>query len=208
MTRHLGLLAVVLAAPATTRGADPKDWPSYNGAANGWRFNASEKMLGPKNVGRLEEKWRFPAKGSDLKIGAVQATPIVVEGHVYFGTVNKPAVYALTPDGRLKWSYTLPTRTSGGGLTYDRSVSGAKGGKGEKEESGVYGSALVTPDAVYFADLAGVLFALDCRTGKEKWTVDTRGKEFPGAHPLNGTFASPILADGKVIFAGGAFEQW
>ena len=31
---------------------------------------------------------------------------------------------------------------------------------------------------------------------------------FPEAHPLNGTFASPILADGKVVFVGGAFEQW
>ena len=34
-----------------------------------------------------------------------------------------------------------------------------------------------------------------------------RGKEFPGAHPLNVSFASPILADGKLIVAGGALEQ-
>src|SRR4029077_14302759 len=40
-----------------------------------------------------------------------------------------------------------------------------------------------------------------------KWRVDMRGKDFPGAHELNGTFASPILADGKIVVAGGAFEQ-
>ena len=32
-------------------------------------------------------------------------------------------------------------------------------------------------------------------------------KTFPGAHALNGTFASPILADGKIVVAGGALEQ-
>src|SRR5262249_50534350 len=44
-------------------------------------------------------------------------------------------------------------------------------------------------------------------TGKEKWRVDMRSKTFPGAHPLNGTYASPILAGGKSVVAGGALEQ-
>jgi outer membrane protein assembly factor BamB len=34
-----------------------------------------------------------------------------------------------------------------------------------------------------------------------------RSKACPDAHPLNGTFASPILADGKIVVAGGALEQ-
>jgi polyvinyl alcohol dehydrogenase (cytochrome) len=207
MRRTLALLAAVLALPATSRAADPKDWPSYNGTANGWRYSAGETAISAANADKLEEKWRFPAKGSDLKIGAVQGTPVVLDGHVYFGTVNKPAFYALAPDGKLKWSYRLPVRTAGGALEWDRSGREPKG-KGETEDAGIYGSALVTNDAVYFADLAGVLYALDRSTGKEKWTVDTRAKAFPDAHPLNGTFASPVLADGKVVFAGGAFEQW
>src|SRR5262249_26340103 len=44
-------------------------------------------------------------------------------------------------------------------------------------------------------------------TGAERWKLNTRGKDFPGAHPLNLFFASPILADGKVIAAGGTIEQ-
>jgi polyvinyl alcohol dehydrogenase (cytochrome) len=199
------LLALLVAIPVASRAADPKDWPTYNGTANGWRYSAGEKAISAANVGTLAEKWRFPAKGSDLKIGAVQATPVVLDGHVYFGTVNQPAFYALAPDGKLKWSYRLPVRTAGGALEWDRSGTGAKDAK---DESGVYGSALVTDGAVYFADLAGVLYALDRGTGKEKWTVDTRAKPFPDAHALNGTFASPILADGNIVFAGGAFEQW
>ena len=34
-----------------------------------------------------------------------------------------------------------------------------------------------------------------------------RAAEFPGNHVSNALFASPIMADGKVIFAGGTLEQ-
>ena len=171
---------------------------SYSGDVDGSRHNAGETALSKTTIGKLEEKWRFPAKGADLKIGPVHATPVVVDGHVYFGTVTQPTFYCLSPDGKLKWSYPLSARPA------------AKGSDATKEDQspGTYGSALVTDDGVYFADLAGFLYALDRRTGKEKWKVDTRVKTFPDAHPLNGTFASPILAEGKTVFAGGAFEQW
>src|SRR4029077_7562029 len=71
-----------------------------------------------------------------------------------------------------------------------------------------HGSSLLTDYGLSLANLAGFLDALDRQTGKEKWKVDTRARDFPDAHPLNGTFASPILADGKIGFAGCAFEQW
>ncbi len=204
MLRLSLVAALLLAAPLASRAADPKDWSSYNGTAAGWRFNAGETALGKDNAGKLIEKWRFPAKDSDTKIGAVHATPVVVDGCVYFGTVTQPTFYKLGPDGKLKWSYKLPTRPAAK-LNIDR-------GKGKDKDvddgAGVYGSALVAEDAVYFADLAGYLYALDRKTGEKKWIVDTRDKDFPDAHPLNGTFASPILADGKVVFASGAFEQW
>jgi outer membrane protein assembly factor BamB len=69
------------------------------------------------------------------------------------------------------------------------------------------GSALVTEDTVYFGDLAGWFYALDRMTGQERWKVSARAKEFPGAHVLNMFFSSPILADGKLIVAGGTLEQ-
>jgi outer membrane protein assembly factor BamB len=195
MTRIASLAAALLALPAAVLGADPKDWPSYNGGAAGWRFNSAETALAPRTVDKLVEKWRFPAAGDDRKIGAVHATPVVVDGHVYFGTVTDPAFFALDPDGKLNWSYQLAPKPG--------SKSGVK-----EEPPGVYGSALVNEDTVYFADLAGYFYALDRRTGAERWKVNTRAAPFPDPHPLNGTFASPILADGKVVIAGGAFEQW
>ena len=204
MTRFAMLVAALVALPQQLAAADPKDWPTYNAAADGSRHNRGEVALSPATVGRLEVRWRFPAKGSDLTIGSVHATPVVVDGCVYFGTVSRPTFYALNPDGTLRWSYPIPARAVSGGLKLDRSDRG-----GEQEAPpGIYGSALVTDDAVFFADLGGFLYSLDRRTGKENWRIDTRAEPFPDAHPLNGTFASPVLADGKVVFAGGAFEQW
>ena len=68
-------------------------------------------------------------------------------------------------------------------------------------------SALVTDDTVYFADLGGWFYALDRATGAERWKISARDASFPGAHQLNMFFASPILANGVLIAAGGTLEQ-
>src|SRR5262245_55710710 len=73
------------------RAVDSKDWPMYNCDVLGWRHNAGEITLSNANVAQLEEKWRFPPKGADFEIGGIHATPTVVNGYVYFGTVNKTA---------------------------------------------------------------------------------------------------------------------
>ena len=108
------LLAVVVgwfvAIGPAARGADPADWPTYNHDPAGWRFNPAEKTLGPGNVGRLVEKWRFPAADSKETIGVVHATPTVVAGEVYFGTATFPAFYKLGPDGKQRWVYRNPVR--------------------------------------------------------------------------------------------------
>ncbi len=75
----------------------------------GTRHNRGEQTaLGAENAARLEEKWRFPAEGSDLQVGTIHATPIVVGGYVYFGTATDPAFYKLTPDGKIRWVYRNP----------------------------------------------------------------------------------------------------
>ena len=81
----------------------------YNHDVLGSRYNPGEKAIGRDNAGRLEEKWRFPAKGSGQEIGVIHATPVVVDGYVYFGTATAtPTFYKLTPDGKVRWSYRNP----------------------------------------------------------------------------------------------------
>src|SRR5215472_915263 len=53
--------------------ADTKDWPTYNCNVLGWRHNAGETALSRANVGRLEEKWRFPPEGAGFEIGVIHA---------------------------------------------------------------------------------------------------------------------------------------
>src|SRR6516164_19388 len=108
--RFGGLLGIAvcmaLSSPGGARAQDDgKDWPMYNHDVLGTRHNPGETAIDKSNVGRLEEKWRFPAKGSTLEIGVIHATPIVVDGYVYFGTATDPAFYKLAPDGTLRWTY-------------------------------------------------------------------------------------------------------
>src|SRR6476661_1583107 len=106
-------IAVVNGERSATRADfDPADWPMYNHDLAGWRFNPAEKTLSPANVGKLVEKWRFPAASSKETIGVVHATPSVVAGEVYFGTATFPAFYKLATDGRLRWVYRNSARKS------------------------------------------------------------------------------------------------
>jgi outer membrane protein assembly factor BamB/dienelactone hydrolase len=197
--------------PPPARKADsPKppataDWAMYNHDPAGWRFNPAEKTLSPANVGRLVENWRFPSADSKETIGVVHATPTVVNGEVYFGTATFPAFYKLDKDGKQLWVYRNPKR--------DAALPPATGTpitdklRGAASDAGIFTSALLADGLVYFADTGGWMYCLDALTGKEVWKVDTRSKEFPGSHWNNLLMASPIHADGKVVFAGGTLEQ-
>ena len=178
MIHRQALAALLLVACSNYAQAQTDtDWPTYNHDVLGWRFNASEKTLSPANVGRLVEKWRFPAADSKETIGAVHVTPAVVDGEVYFGTGTFPAFYKLGVDGKLKWIYRSPARQTElppatNGVLGDKLGSMIKAG-------GIMSSALVVDGAVYFADTGGWIYCLDAATGAERWTLDTRGPEIP-----------------------------
>jgi polyvinyl alcohol dehydrogenase (cytochrome) len=195
-------LAALLFPAVASAQEDAKDWPTYNRDVLGSRHNAAETAINASNAGRLEEKWRFPAKDSGEPIGVIHATPIVVGGYVYFGTATDPTFYKLAPDGTLRWKYR--NRDRGGGLAgLAASLTGGKNARFQSSADGIHGSALVTGDTVFFGDIGGWLYALDRATGKERWKLNSRAKQFPGAHAINLFFASPIMADGKLIVAGG-----
>lgn len=194
-------------APDDAPAADAGDWPMYNRDVLGTRHNPAERTLGPHNVGQLEEKWRFPPADSNLEIGVIHATPIVVDGCAYFGTATDPAFFKIGPDGRMLWAYRprggpAPDPTAG-----RRPNELFRNLRFRSSAQGILGSALVAGGTVYFGDIGGGFYALDAETGSERWKLDARAEGFPGAHSINSFFASPILADGKLIVAGGALEQ-
>lgn len=199
------LVALTLPTIAIAQ-ADPHDWPMYNRDILGTRHNPAEKTLSPKNMGSLQEKWRYPASGSKLEIGVIHATPIVVAGSVYFGTASDTAFYKLKPDGTLAWSYRNPIYSVAKQSPEEKSEA-YRNRRFASAPNGILASALVHDNTVYFVDIGGWIYALDTETGKERWTVNTRAKEFPGNHPINSLFASPMMLEGKLIVAGGTLEQ-
>ena len=205
------ILCVALSWSVATADDDAIDWPMYNCDVTGSRHNRGETTIDKSNAGRLEEKWRFPAKDSGQEIGVIHATPVVVNGYVYFGTTTAdPTFYKLTPDGKIRWSYRNPEfaraaapsepQPKDGETQIARLQMPSLGGA-------TLGSALVTEGTVFYSDLDGWIYALDRATGKERWKLSTRSEEFPHSHPMNLSIASPILADGKLIVAGGTLEQ-
>jgi len=187
-------------ATGTAPPVEPADWATYNYDITGSRHNTAESVLGVENVASLEEKWRFPAAGSDETIGVIHATPSVVAGCVYFGTATYAAFYKLTPDGRVAWKYEIGDAGRRLWREFEQS-------RGLNPQDGVYTSALVTDEYVYFADVLGIMYCLDRETGERVWYVNSKVAPFPGAHHANLVMASPILADDKIVFGGGAYEH-
>jgi|HubBroStandDraft_6_1064221.scaffolds.fasta_scaffold06440_8 polyvinyl alcohol dehydrogenase (cytochrome) len=157
---------IALTLPDARAQNEAKDWPTYNHDVIGTRHNPDETGISKSNAGRLEEKWRFPAKSSNLEIGVIHATPIVVDGCVYFGTATDPAFYKLAPDGTLRWSYRNPAFTNPA-YGKKRAPSLAQLAQAPLMArflatiNGVLSSALVTHDTVFFDDTGGWIYALD-----------------------------------------------
>src|SRR5262249_14911392 len=111
-------------------------------------------------------------------------------------------------DGKVRWSYQNPAYSLGRVKQQASKTSeSSRNRKFQTTDKGIMTSALVTEDMVFFGDMGGWFYALGRTDGTERWKLDSRAKEFPGAHPINLFFASPILADGKLIVGGGALEQ-
>lgn len=196
--RLLILLSLVLSIrPVACQAVEPDDWAQYNYDNRGWRFNHAERTLGRDNVGTLRLKWHFKEAPNGAKLGAVNATPIVVGGQVYFGTADTPRLFKLDSDGKCKWEYS--NDSGRGRLTPD--------GKFGLTSGGFYNSPLVTDDHVFAADTSGFIYCLNQISGDLVWKIDTRDETFPVSHPKNQSMGSPILANGRLIVVGGAFEH-
>ncbi len=170
------MLAPLMGAPPERKSKappiQPADWRTYNHSFKGWRYNPAENRLALDKVANLQLKWQFPPKGSKEVVEAINSTPSVVNGYVYFGTATHPKFYKLKPNGEIAWTYEPGDR---GRLAYRQHQTT----QGLVPRDGIYSSALVTRDSVYFADVAGVAYCLDRLTGNEKWALNTQFSERP-----------------------------
>jgi polyvinyl alcohol dehydrogenase (cytochrome) len=98
------LLAAILLAQEPTRD----DWAQYNYDNRAWRAYQGSTRISPDSARNLVEKWRFPSRESGKSIGAIHATPIVVNGFVYAGSAVEGILYKISPSGVLVWKFPVP----------------------------------------------------------------------------------------------------
>ena len=139
-------------------------------------------------------------------IGVVHATPTVVAGEVYFGTATFPAFYKLAPDGTLRWVYRNPVRKAVLPPTDGAPDHRKAAGRGVGRRDLLLGAGRGRGRLLRRHRRLDVLPRRGAPAPSAGRSTAAR-RAFPGAHWNNLLMASPILADGKVIFGGGTLEQ-
>jgi alcohol dehydrogenase (cytochrome c) len=153
----IAALVITLSSPVIAgEGLDPAkllqppvdSWPTYNGDYSGRRFSTLTK-INDSNVKSLSLAWVHPIdSGGDRFGGIMKATPLVVNGVMYFTIPDKVwAVDART--GREIWNYTWPSK--GGIHLGNRGV-------------GIYGNWL------YFETPDCNLVSLNLKDGTKRWS--------------------------------------
>ena len=184
----LAAFRLVGAAPvdgARIVGADrePGNWMSHGRTYDEQRYSPLAK-IDQGNVAQLGLAWHYKL---DVDRG-VEATPLVIDGRMYT-TGAYSIVYALdAASGRLLWKYDpkVPRERAGAGCcdVVNRGVA-------------AWG------DKVYVGTFDGRLVALDMRSGRKVWEVDTL-IDRSRSYTITG---APRVVKGRVVIGNGGADM-
>jgi len=206
----LALCAIALAAcdaPVAIDFSGPtSDWPEYGRDKGGLRFSPLTQIT-PENVAALELAWTYRhgdvSDGSDgTSRTSFNATPIVVDGGLYFCT-GKNRVIALEPEtGRELWSFDPKTVLRKLEGPYPRTCRGVAYFAGDRS-----GSTRACSARIFTGTIDSELIALDAKTGLacEEFGVHGRVALREGlgdAPPWEYYVTSPPLVVGEVVVVG------
>jgi len=156
------------------------DWTTHNGDAGETAFSQLDQV-DRDSVARLGLAWAM-----DLSEGTLEATPVAADGVIYF-TGSRANVYAVDGvTGKLLWTFDPETwKFAPNKMMYSFSVNRGVAYAGGR---------------IFSAALDGRLFALDAKTGKTLWSVQTT----PLDSPETITGAPRVFKDKVLIGQGGA----
>lgn len=183
----LALVPISLSAQATydrlLRAAEePQNWLTYSGGYASLRHSLL-KQIDTNNAKNLEQKWVFQA---DSSLQNFEATPLVVDGVMYFTQPINDVVALDAKTGRVFWIYrhNLPNDIKPCCGSVNRGVA-------------------VLGNKVFFGTLDGQLIALDAKNGTPVW-VDKVAPNYAAGYSLT---MAPLIVKDKVItgVAGGEF---
>jgi alcohol dehydrogenase (cytochrome c) len=168
------LFVCTLAPCAWTQAGTQENWPTYNGDYTGRRFTGLTQIT-PQNARHLQAQWVFHARTP----GVLEATPVVVDGIMYFtGSNDAFALNAQT--GQLLWHYARPTSS---GLIDDASGHINRG-------------VALQGTRVYMETDNAHLLCLDARSGSLIWDV-----AYADWNKNYGATGAPLILKDKVLVA-------
>jgi alcohol dehydrogenase (cytochrome c) len=148
------------------------NWPSYFGNDRAWSYSNLDQ-INRQNVDKLLPVWAFSAGTAKDGLGA---TPLVIDGVLFFPTAQNSVIALDAVSGRIVWTYTAQPSE---GRSGPRKPIGLAAGFG----------------LIYIASSDHHLVALDQRTGRETWNVEISDPRQCGCGPG----AAPLLVKDKVV---------
>ena len=173
---------LLLPAACSDAGKDgSSDWPVHGGNDLEQRFSPLDE-INDGNADQLGLAWTFEFDSSRGQ----EATPIVVDGVMYVSTA---------------WSrvYALDAKTGKELWRFDPEIEGRKGFDACCDV--VTRGVAVADGQVFLGALDGRLIALDAKTGKPVWSVQTTDPGKP--YTISG---APRIAGDKVVIGNGGAE--
>ncbi|MEZ5627195.1 MAG: PQQ-binding-like beta-propeller repeat protein [Rhodocyclaceae bacterium] len=157
---------------------DPNNWPQYHRSANAWRFSPLTQ-INKDTVKRLKVAWVH--QPGNITHG-LQATPIVLDGVLYYISANNNVWAVDAATGKTLWHYEPKLDPISKQSFYAAASRGVTVGRGK----------------VFVGTLDGRFIALDQKTGKEVWSTQLSDlKTQYGA-----LFSAPPQLAGDVLFGG------
>src|SRR5271168_1333181 len=166
------LWMIILCVSAYASAQTKDDWPSYNGDYTGKRFSGLTQIT-PHNVGHLQAQWVFHTKTP----GVLEATPVVVNGIMYF-TGSNDAFALNAQSGEVLWHYSRPIST---GLIDDASGHINRG-------------VALSGTRLYMETDNAHLLCLDARSGNQIWDV-----AYADWNKNYGATSAPLVVKDKIL---------
>lgn len=156
----------------------PNNWPQYHRSSNAWRFSPLTQ-INKDTVKRLKVAWIH--QPGNITHG-LQATPIVLDGVLYYISANNNVWAVDAATGKTLWHYEPKLDPISKQSFYAAASRGVTVGRGK----------------VFVGTLDGRFIALDQKTGKEVWSTPLSDlKTQYGA-----LFSAPPQLAGDVLFGG------
>ncbi|MGN6519050.1 MAG: pyrroloquinoline quinone-dependent dehydrogenase [Dokdonella sp.] len=166
------LLAAGFAAALPAQAAF--EWTAYGGDGRGQR-HAPLAQITPANVGRLELAWTFRtgelgegfARAKDAL--TFEATPLMVDGTLYFDTATGKAFALDAATGQLRWQFDAQVPRD-----FDYSEMASRGVSWWRDAQA--DAAAACAERILFATIDARLIALDARSGTPCAGFGTNGE--------------------------------